>query len=427
MNSVEAESKARLFAIAERTLGARVVKRWYVPGRIEVLGKHTDYAGGPSLVCAVERGICVATWERHDSLVRVIDVVRGLSAEFPLSAEIPVPERWSNYVATVVRRVARNFPSAKHGADIVIASDLPQSAGLSSSSALIVAVFTALASANRLEEQPEFHKLAAEALELAAYLACVENGQSYGEFTGDRGVGTFGGSEDHTAILCSRTGQLGQYRFCPVRLERQVPFPDDWTFVIASSGIRASKAGAAREQYNRVSLTAKAVLESWNTASGKHAASLREAIRLSESAADEIREALRRREREDFSAEDLLTRFEHYVVESALAGNGADAFAAGDGARLGDIVDRSQKAAEQMLGNQVPETMALARSAREMGAIAASAFGAGFGGSVWAVVQSEDAKRFLFDWRNRYVRDFPVSARHSEFFVTGAGPGMMRI
>lgn len=422
-----AESKARLFATAERALGARVLKRWYVPGRIEVLGKHTDYAGGPSLVCTVERGICVATWERHDSLVRVIDVVRELSAEFPLSAEIAVPDRWSNYVATVVRRVARNFPSARHGADIVIASDLPQSAGLSSSSALIIAVFTALALANRLEEQPGFRELVEEPLELAAYLACVENGQSFGEFAGDRGVGTFGGSEDHTAILCSQTGRLGQYRFCPVRLERQVPLPGDWTFAIASSGIRASKAGAARDRYNRVSLTAKAVLEIWNKASGTNDASLDAAIRRGDGAADEVRESLRRSRHESFSPDDLLTRFEHYVVESALVANGADAFAAGDGARLGDIVDRSQAAAERMLGNQVPETIALARSARESGAMAASAFGAGFGGSVWALIRREEAQRFICDWRSRYIRDFPGSARYSEFFITKAGPGLMRI
>ena len=45
------------------------------------------------------------------------------------------------------------------------------------------------------------------------------------ELPGDAGVGTFGGSEDHTAILLCAAGELRQYGFCPTRLEAAVPFP----------------------------------------------------------------------------------------------------------------------------------------------------------------------------------------------------------
>jgi galactokinase len=50
---------------------------WRVPGRIEVLGKHTDYAGGRSLVCAVEQGFVVAAAPRSDDVVRVMNVADG--------------------------------------------------------------------------------------------------------------------------------------------------------------------------------------------------------------------------------------------------------------------------------------------------------------------------------------------------------------
>jgi len=63
----------------------------------------------------------------------------------------------------------------------------------------------------------------------------------------------------------------------------------------------------------------------------------------------------------------------------------------GDGAALGGLVDRSQELTTTHLRNQVPETIFLAKAAREEGAIAASAFGAGFGGSVWALVPKEGA------------------------------------
>ena len=99
----------------------------------------------------------------------------------------------------------------------------------------------------------------------------------------------------------------------------------------------------------------------------------------------------------------------------------------GDIARVGELVDRSQQGVEQLLGNQVPETIWLARSARELGASAASAFGAGFGGSVWALVKSDRAEEFTKLWKERYDARFTQTARRSHFFETQAGPAMLRI
>src|SRR2546426_5727107 len=117
---------------------------------------------------------------------------------------------------------------------------------MSSSSALVVAVFTALADVNALERRPEYLADIRGVEDLAGYLGAVENGLSFGPLAGDRGVGTFGGSEDHTAILCSRAGRLAQYAFRPVRFERDVGLPPDWTFVVGASGVAAEKAGGAR-------------------------------------------------------------------------------------------------------------------------------------------------------------------------------------
>ena len=78
----------------------------------------------------------------------------------------------------------------------------------------------------------------------------IENGASYGDLAGDRGVGTHGGSQDHTAILCAVPGHVVGYRFGPVRREASVPLGDR-VFVIGASGITASKAGEHRERYNQ--------------------------------------------------------------------------------------------------------------------------------------------------------------------------------
>ena len=249
MSEAEARTKATRFAELDWRLAIPTgvePLRWFVPGRIEVLGKHTDYAGGRSLLCTAERGFCVAAVRRPDSTVRIHDVIRRQNFEFTLSPQLEIPlHGWRVYAAVVARRLARNFPGAMRGADIALASDLPSAAGMSSSSALVIAIFAVLCAVNHLNERAEYAANIRTLEDLAGYLGCIENGQTYKSLTGDGGVGTFGGSEDHTAILTSQPRHLKQYSFCPVRLERAVQLPADCSFVIGVSGVVASKTGSA--------------------------------------------------------------------------------------------------------------------------------------------------------------------------------------
>ena len=434
MSAAEAQRKEKLFAGVEKHFAEKFqsdpakAARWFVPGRIEVFGKHTDYAGGRSLLCAVERGICVASSARADDVVQIADVSSGSNMEFRLGGQLAAGCGWEIYPVTVARRFARNFPSARSGADIAFASDLPRSAGLSSSSALMIAIFQALAVANGIEGLPEYSESIHSKEDLAAYLACVENGNDFRGLKGDSGVGTAGGSEDHTAILLARAGTLAQYQFCSMELEREVKFPASHTFVIASSGVTASKTGEAKEAYNRVSGAARRILEIWSAVSGRSDATLREALRNGADAPEKIRTALRESADADFSAGQLTGRFEQFLLESEMiVAQAADAFAKCDWSALGELSSASQTAAEKLLGNQIAETSALVKMARERGAVAASAFGAGFGGSVWALVRGADAQSFREEWRAEYRRTFPNAAPRSEFFASGAGPGMMRV
>jgi len=431
LSEQEARNKARLFDMAERHLssisGAEPM-RWFVPGRIEVLGKHTDYGGGRSLLCTAERGFCVAAVPRSDSLVRINDLIRHQSFEFTISPDLAIPPRgWPVYAAVVARRLARNFPGSVHGADIALASDLPSAAGMSSSSALVVAVFAVLSAVNRISEREEYAANIHCLEDLAGYMGCIENGQPFRSLVGDGGVGTFGGSEDHTAILTSQSGHLRQYAFCPVRLERTIGLPEDCTFVIAVSGVVASKAGAARAQYNRASQAASKVLEIWRSVSGANDATLAALARSTPDILDHLRAALHQAG-DAAESEWLFNRFEQFRLESeVIIPQAAEALAAQDLPTFGKLADQSQAASEALLGNQVPETIWLAQQARSLGAYASSAFGAGFGGSVWALVSRNDAEQFANRWREAYQHSSHTAARHSQFFVTAAGPPLVRL
>ena len=419
-----AQEKASLFDRALTALhGDRGARLWWVPGRIEFLGKHTDYAGGRSLVCATERGFAVVAVPRAGTGVRVRDASSGEYVDVEMSADLEVPrDHWSNYPLTVCRRIARNFPGTLHGVDLAFASDLPPAAGLSSSSALVVATFLALADANDLPARAEYADAIRSIEDLANYLGAIENGSTFRSLEGDRGVGTLGGSQDHTAILCARPGTLVQYSFVPVRYEREVPLPHDHVLVVAASGVVAAKGGNARDLYNRASATATAALHAWRAATGSTAATLTDALADSPDMTERFRVAVAGRRDLPFALDALVARVEHLRNELAVVHDAGDALIHGDLDRLGMLVDRSQANAERLLGNQIPETIALARRARELGAIAASAFGAGFGGSVYALVRASDAESFRVRWRERYLASFPGRAEQATFFMTHAGP-----
>jgi galactokinase len=430
-----AAAKARLFGQCGEVLGHLTEvspERWrahWVPGRIEVLGKHTDYAGGSSMVVAAERGFCLIAAAADDPQVIITDAACDETALVSMAEDLAVPPgHWSNYPRTVVRRVARNFPDAQRGVRIALASDLPPAAGMSSSSALMIAVFLALADANDLWKHSDWPDELHQAQHLAGYLATIENGQSYGDLTGDAGVGTFGGSEDHTAILCARAGYIRQFAYCPVRFEQEWPVPADYTFAVAASGVIAEKTGAAREQYNQASLSAAAIVDLWNRRTGRTDGQLAAALHSRPEALRQLRDLLSELPGTADATNDLSRRLEHFLSENeGVIPAAGDALQNCDLDALGHCVDRSQRAAERLLGNQVPETCYLAAAARQHGAIAASSFGAGFGGSVWAMVARERVEALLAAWRAGYLARFPEHAERCQFFVSAAGPPLFRL
>ena len=405
------------------------VRAFFVPGRIEVLGKHTDYAGGSSIVSAVEQGFGVVVALRPDTQICAHAAASGERATFEFAPElVPAHGHWSNYPMTVARRLARNFPGPRRGVDLAFASDLPPAAGMSSSSALIVASFLALNAFNNLQEHELYARNIPDQLALAAYLGTNENGQSFGELEGDQGVGTFGGSEDHTAILCSQAGKLGQFAYCPARFERCIEVPAGQVFAIGSSGVVAEKTGAAQDLYNRASGLVGAVVEAWRQATGGPEEYLAAILASQPEAAAQLQQILARASGGRFSPAELRQRLDHFIAENQeIVGPAGDALAGGDLELFGRLVDRSQELAETQLGNQVPETAALARGARAAGAVAASAFGAGFGGSVWALVAASSAPDFLAEWSARYAESFPERAPAARFFLTQAGPAAFEL
>jgi galactokinase len=367
-------------------------REYFVPGRVELVGKHVDYAGGRSLTIATELAIRSRATAIEEPLIRVRRAAGEVAMDVALAPDTkPTSLRSSAYVTAVARRFARDFPHARRGIAIELQSSLPTSAGLSSSTALVVTLAMALADANELESDERWRAAVPTPIALAEYIAAIETGEAYGDFPADGGVGVRGGAQDHVAIVCAEEGTAGQFSYLPARLERRIPWPADMLVAIGVSGVHATKTGNAKAAYNRL--------------------------------ADAMR-AEAGRSKTDALPPEVIARREQFREETEVIVPGVgDAIRDRDWGALGALVDRSQELAERVLGNQVPETIHLAREARALGAVAASAFGAGFGGAVWAMIPRDDAERFMAAWRAGYERAFPGRRSRARWEVTRpAGP-----
>jgi galactokinase len=399
----------------------------FVPGRIEVFGRHTDYAGGRSLVCAIDQGFFFLATPNTDGMVRLQEKETEFEPiAFPLAADLsPRKGHWANYPMTMARRMARNFAGGAglKGVDIAFSSTLPVGSGMSGSSALMMMTFTAIASLNGLDAMPAFRQNLQDPLDLAVYLACAENGQSFRGLKGDSGVGTFGGSEDHAAILTARPGILSLFGFCPASLHEEIAWPRGWSMVVAFSGVRAEKTREAMEKYNLVSRRARSAVARYNRFSGTHLETLRE---LADHGAERKGNAwLADLDRTGEGDPGLGDRVRQFLLEDRRYIPGALAALRGrDLAAFGRQLSASHRASQRFLWNIAPEIDALQRSAVRLGAAGASGFGGGFGGSIVAVVPSPLAKEFLAAWRERYLRRFPACEPEASFFLTAPGPGI---
>jgi galactokinase len=137
-------------AFRER-FGDEVPRLFRAPGRVNLIGEHTDYNEGFVLPMAIDRETIVAARARSDSRVRVYSLNMNETVEFDLDNPSP-PQRgiWLDYVEGMAQ-VLKSRGIALRGADFVLASDVPAGAGLSSSAALEIATGIALLSVAEIE------------------------------------------------------------------------------------------------------------------------------------------------------------------------------------------------------------------------------------------------------------------------------------
>ncbi len=317
-----------------------------VPGRVNLIGEHIDYHDLPVLPMALQRHVRVAYRPRKDRRIRAVSRTFG-EREFEWDGPLTPSESgdWVNYVKAAAQAIDEKWKTSV-GIDAAVSSDLPPAAGLSSSSALLVAFTLALLAANRIKASFE------ELMEV------LPEGEYF--------VGTRGGGMDHAAVLAPEPGCALLVHFAPVSVE-SIPVPKDWAFLVAHSMVKAEKSGEVREQYNsrRTATTqalAKLGFKSYGEAVTGHSFEQLKSLAAEKLDGDELR------------------GFLHVTGESCRVGAAVDAMLEGDAEAFGELLNASHESMRYLLRISCPEIDELVEAARESGAFGARLTGGGFGG-----------------------------------------------
>src|SRR5437762_7103265 len=347
------------------------------PGRVNLIGEHIDYCCLPVLPMSLRRSVRIAFHPRSDRETRLVNRdPRFAPSAFAVNESIaPAPAGdWSNYARAAVGAVAQRFPDLR-GVDALVESDLPIAAGLSSSSALVVAMALAILHANGVS---------VASLELMELLG-----------KGERYVGTAGGGMDQAIILGARSGYASRIDFHPLRLT-PTAVPADWQFIVAWSLVHAEKSGAARQAYNERTQQCDEARRLVAARLGQPADITYPAL-LAAASVEELLQVA------GATLSDLLSRrFRHVVTEGTRVPQAEAAMAARAFTAFGELLDASHQSLRDDYEVSHPELDRLVGLAREAGAAGARLTGAGFGGSIVALCRVERAPEVVAALRERF-------------------------
>jgi galactokinase len=318
---------------------------WHAPGRVNLIGEHTDYNEGFVLPFALPRGVCAAASRRDDEVIELRSrQARGSPAALPLAALAPgAVTGWAAYPAGVAWAL-REAGHPVGGASLAIDADLDAGAGLSSSAALECATALALT---------DLYQLSVPLPELAALARRAEN-----DFAG---IPT--GIMDQSASLLCQAGhallldcRTGETSLVPLALREA-----GLVLVVIDTGVRRELSDGRYAERRRACEEAARVLG---------VPSLR--CLTKSPAVGQLDPVLERRVR-------------HVVTENARVLQTVELLCAGDPARCGPVLTASHASLRDDFEVSWPQADTAVEAALAGGALGARMTGGGFGGSVIAL------------------------------------------
>ena len=357
--------------------GSPPVGVWSAPGRVNLIGEHTDYNDGLVLPIALPHRTSAACAPRGDRLLRVHSAQAEATVEVDLDTVGPgTPAGWAAYVAGVLWALA-DEGHAVRGMDVTIDSEVPVGAGLSSSAALECSVGAAasdLFDLGLLFDDTSRARLAA---------ACVRaENEVAGAMTG--------GMDQSAALLCRAEHAL--LLDCRSGATRHVPF--ELGSVASDAGAGAASGtgnGAAPDRGHVLLVTDTRAAHALNDGqyAERRSASEQAASELGLPSLRDVDPATLDASLARLSGDVLRRRARHVVTEIARVGEAVTALEAGDLTEVGRLFDASHASLRDDYEVSCAELDVSVEAARSAGALGARMTGGGFGGSSIALVPAD--------------------------------------
>jgi galactokinase len=341
----------------------------YAPGRVELLGNHTDYNEGVVLGAAIDRGVKVSGWRRDDEVLALRSRDFG-EAEIRLSQLRPLEEnRWANYALGVTSELIElGVPVT--GFEAEVSGDLPVGSGLSSSAAFELSTALFLLKLFPLEIAP---------LEIAK--ACQRAEHHF--------VGVQSGLLDQVTSLFGRP-QCAVFFDARTEEIRIVPFPPGLALIIAESG---KKRELASGEYNLRREQTHAA------ASALGVPALRDVTSATLAQREDLPELLRR-------------RAAHIVGENERVWRALQLLEAGDGVGFGNLMNESHESSRRNFENSTPQLDDLVSIAQKLpGVLGARLTGGGFGGATVTLCERARAQKIAAELSRDYEHTSGIAAR----------------
>jgi len=344
----------------------------YAPGRIEVLGNHTDYNEGFVFSAAINTGTFFAAAKRDDAACRLVagDLMKEVA--FACTGIAPSSsDTWQNYVKGTFAGLTEGQPAA-HGFDGMFLGNIPLGSGLSSSAALEMCAGLALARLYGIEtDTVSLARIGQKAEHLYAGCKC--------------------GLLDQISSLAGEAGRLVKTDFRSVTCET-VAMGEEVCFLMCNTHAKHALVDGA---YNRLR-------ESCEQAAAHFASVLRHPVQ----ALRDVSMTEWAIYRAGLPAE-VADRAAHPIGENERVLRGAELLARGDTAGFGALMFDSHESSRVLFGNSCEELDAVVEAAKKIpGVLGARLSGGGFGGSVVVLIHPRDAETAAAALANAYAARF---------------------
>lgn len=363
---------------------------YQAPGRVNLIGEHTDYNDGFVMPMAIEKNITMLAQLRPDRKVKAYSLDYDKIAEFDLdNLKYDEENIWLNYIMGVVDEIQKTGEKLQ-GFNLMFSGNVPQGSGLSSSAAL--EVVTALA-------VTDLHKIKMDGVEMALLAQRAEN-----NFVGvqcgimDQYISRLG-KKDHALLIDCRSNEY-----------ELVPFKNDnYQIVICNSKVER---GLVDSEYNQRRQECNQAVEFFAEKKDENITALRDVdLETVEEYKDEL-------------DENVYKRAHHVVSENERVLASKKALEADDMQKFGGLMYASHKSLSQDYEVSCKELDILVDLAAKEDIEGARMTGAGFGGCTVNLVKKEKVDEFVENIKEKYKAETDIDP---EIYVSNPGEGARKI